>query len=157
MALRQIARIGDDVLRIRAKEVTEFDQSLSQLIDDMAQTMYHNEGVGLAAPQVSILKRVVVIDVGEGLVELVNPKITKTGPLVPCIEGCLSIPGKRGKVMRPQTLTVEAYDRHGNKVKYDAEGYFAQAIAHELDHLDGVLYLDKVIEGTLETVSPDDE
>ncbi|NLC16660.1 MAG: peptide deformylase [Clostridiales bacterium] len=154
MALREIALIGDDVLRLKAKEVTEFDQSLSELIDDMAQTMYHNQGVGLAAPQVSILKRVVVIDVGQGLVELVNPKITKTGKMVECQEGCLSVPGKRGKVMRPQTLTVEAYDRHGKKVKYNAEGYFAQAIAHEIDHLDGILYIDKVIEGTLETITP---
>ncbi|HEY8424004.1 MAG TPA: peptide deformylase [Clostridia bacterium] len=156
MALREIVKIGDEVLRLRAKEVTEFDQSLAQLIDDMAETMYHNQGVGLAAPQVSILKRVVVIDVGVGLIELVNPKITKTGPLVPCEEGCLSIPGKRGKVMRPQYLTVEGFDRHGNKVKYDAEGYFAQAVAHELDHLDGVLYIDKVIEGTLHSIDPED-
>lgn len=156
MALREIARVGDEILRLKAKEVTEFDQSLAELLDDMAQTMYHNQGAGLAAPQVSILKRVVVIDVGQGLVELVNPKITKTGPMVPCDEGCLSIPGKRGKVMRPQTLTVEAYDRYGKKIKYDAEGYFAQAVSHELDHLDGILYTDKVIEGTLETISPED-
>ncbi|HHW90187.1 MAG TPA: peptide deformylase [Clostridiales bacterium] len=154
MALREIALIGDDILRLKAKEVTEFDQSLSELIDDMAKTMYHNQGAGLAAPQVSILKRVVVIDVGQGLVELVNPKITKIGNMVECEEGCLSVPGKRGKVMRPQTLTVVAYDRHGKKVKYNAEGYFAQAISHEIDHLDGILYIDKVIEGTLETITP---
>ncbi|HEY8389603.1 MAG TPA: peptide deformylase [Clostridia bacterium] len=152
MALRNIVLVGEDVLRAKAKEVTEFDENLSQLIDDMAETMYHNEGAGLAAPQVSILKRVVVIDVGNGLVELVNPKITSVGKMVVCDEGCLSIPGKRGKVMRPQKLTVEAFDRHGKKVKYKAEGYFAQAVSHELDHLDGILYIDKLVDDTLEDV-----
>jgi peptide deformylase len=154
MALRDIVIVGEDILRAKAKVVTEFDDNLSQLIDDMAETMYHNEGAGLAAPQVSILKRVVVIDVGNGLVELVNPKITKQDNPIICDEGCLSVPGKRGKVLRPQNLTVEAYDRHGKKVKYKAEGYFAQAVSHELDHLDGILYIDKLIDDKLEDVKP---
>lgn len=154
MALREIVLLGEDILRLKAKEVTEFDESLSQLIDDMAQTMYHNEGAGLAAPQISILKRVVVIDVGNGLVELVNPRIISKGKEVVCDEGCLSIPGKRGKVMRPEKLTVEAFDRHGNKFRHKAEGYFAQAVSHELDHLDGILYIDKLIDDTLEDVNP---
>ena len=154
MALREIALLGEDILRLKAKEVTEFDESLSQLIDDMVQTMYHNEGAGLAAPQISILKRIVVIDVGNGLVELVNPKITSASKEVVCDEGCLSVPGKRGKVMRPEKLTVEALDRYGKKIKYKAEGYFAQAVSHELDHLDGILYIDKLINETLENVKP---
>lgn len=154
MALREIVLLGEDVLRLKAKEVIEFDESLFQLIDDMAETMYHSEGAGLAAPQISILKRIVVIDVGNGLVELVNPKITSAGKEMICEEGCLSVPGKRGKVMRPQRLTVEAFDRHGKKTKYKAEGYFAQAVSHELDHLDGILYIDKLIDETLEDVKP---
>lgn len=146
MALREIVLVGEDILRAKAKEVTEFDENLAQILDDMAQTMYHNEGAGLAGPQISILKRIIVIDIGKGLVELVNPKITKIGELGVLEEGCLSIPNRRGKVMRPKTLVVEAFDRHGKKVKYKAEGYFAQAVSHEVDHLDGILYIDKLIE-----------
>lgn len=146
MALREIVTEGAEVLRKKAKEVTVFDERLHTLLDDMAETMKHANGVGLAAPQVSVLKRVVVIDVGEGLVELINPRIISQKEFVPMEEGCLSVPNRRGVVMRAKRLKVEAQDRYGNKVTYKAEGFFAQAVAHEVDHLDGVLYIDKLVE-----------
>ena len=145
MALREIRKKGDEVLYKTCKEVKEFDKKLAILLDDMYDTMEKSEGVGLAAPQVGILKRCVVIDIGEGRIELVNPKIIKeegsqTGP-----EGCLSVPGEWGEVERPQKVTVEAFDRHGKKFTMTGEDLLARAFCHELDHLDGKLFLDKVI------------
>lgn len=145
MAIRDIVKVGDEILRKTSKEVLTFDEKLSDLIDDMFDTLRKAEGAGLAAPQVGILKRVVVIDIGEGPVEMVNPTIISQGPLVCVDEGCLSVPGRSGKVMRPKSLKVEAFDRHGNKKIYSAKGYFAQAVSHEVDHLDGVLYIDKEV------------
>lgn len=145
MALREIRKKGDEVLYKTCKEVKEFDKKLAILLDDMYDTMEKSEGVGLAAPQVGILKRCVVIDVGEGRIELVNPKIIKeegsqTGP-----EGCLSVPGEWGEVERPQKVTVEAFDRYGKKFTMTGEDLLARAFCHELEHLDGKLFLDKVI------------
>lgn len=145
MALREIRKKGDEVLYKTCKEVKEFDKKLAILLDDMYDTMEKSEGVGLAAPQVGILKRCVVIDIGEGRIELVNPKIIKeegsqTGP-----EGCLSVPGEWGEVERPQKVTVEAFDRYGKKFTIQGEDLLARAFCHELDHLDGKLFLDKVI------------
>ncbi len=140
--IRKILKIGDENLRKTCKPVQKFDLRLALLLRDMAETMYKADGVGLAAPQVGILRRVVVIDVGEGLIELVNPRIVskegeQAGP-----EGCLSVPGRRGYVVRPNKVTVEAMDRKGNLFRKTGEGLLARAICHELDHLDGVMYVD---------------
>ena len=145
MALRKIVTIEDPILRQKSREVTQFDDRLAYLIDDMIETMFNADGVGLAAPQVGILKRVCVVCVdGEKIYELVNPVIKKfsgeqTGP-----EGCLSVPGRRGMVKRPRRMTVEAQDRFGVMHKYNVEGFLAVAFCHEMDHLDGTLYIDKV-------------
>ena len=147
MAIRKIVKLGeDDVLRKRARRVDKFDKRLWTLLDDMADTMYEADGAGLAAPQVGILKRVVVIDVGEGLIELVNPEILAAEGEQMCIEGCLSVPGKRGKVIRPAKVRVHAQDRKGNHIEFEGEEFLAKAVCHELDHLDGVVYVDKMIE-----------
>lgn len=144
MAIRKIVEIGDEKLRKHAKPVEKFDLRLRLLLKDMADTMYQAQGVGLAAPQVGILRRAVVIDVGEGLHELVNPEIIQTegeecGP-----EGCLSIPGRQGLVTRPFRVTVRGQNGRGEAVELTGEGFLARAICHELDHLDGVLYVDKM-------------
>ena len=143
MAIRNIVEMGkDDILRKHSRKVTKFDHRLGVLLDDMADTMYEADGVGLAAPQVGVLKRVVVIDVGDGLVELVNPEIIASEGEQGGSEGCLSVPGKRGYVVRPERVTVKAQDRKGKPFELKAEGLFARAICHELDHLDGKLYID---------------
>ncbi len=144
MATRRIVEIGDEKLRKQAKPVSKFDLRLRILLKDMADTMYKANGVGLAAPQVGILRRVVVVDIGEGLIELVNPVITdaqgeQSGP-----EGCLSVPGRQGLVIRPEKVTVKAQNARGEDVEYLAEGFLARAFCHELDHLDGILYVDKM-------------
>ena len=153
MAIRKIVEIGDDKLRKTAKRVEKFDLRLRLLLKDMADTMRKAEGVGLAAPQVGILRRVVVVDIGEGLVELVNPGIIATegeecGP-----EGCLSIPGRSGLVIRPTKVTVRAQDNKGDFFEITGEDYLARAFCHELDHLDGVLYVDKMEQ----EIFPEDE
>ncbi|MDR3318237.1 MAG: peptide deformylase [Clostridiales bacterium] len=147
MAIRSVVKIGDEILRKKSKEVVEFDFKLADLLDDMVETMRKADGAGLAAPQVGILKRVVVIDVGQGIVELVNPKILKTAGAVSEIEGCLSVPNKKGYVIRPKSVKLEAFDRCGNKCIIKGEDLFARAICHEIDHLDGILYVDKLEEG----------
>ena len=147
MAIRKIIELGaDDVLRKRCRAVEKFDDRLHTLLDDMAETMYANEGAGLAAPQVGLLKRCVVIDVGEGLIELVNPEIVATEGEMTVIEGCLSVPGRSGRVVRPEKVTVKAQDRSGAPVEMTGEGFLAMAMCHEIDHLDGVLYVDKMLE-----------
>lgn len=143
MALREIRKDGDPVLRKICRPVTEYNERLWTLLDDMADTMYAANGVGLAAPQVGILKRVVVIDVGEGLMELINPEIIKASGAQVGQEGCLSIPGVWGDVERPAKVKVQAMDRHGNVCTYRASNLLAVAMCHELDHLDGILYKDK--------------
>jgi len=144
MAIRLIVKDPDPVLRERAMEVTKFNANLHKLLRDMAETMYDAKGVGLAAPQIGILKRVIVVDVGDehGLIEMVNPEIVERegeqiGP-----EGCLSIPGLNGIVRRAQRVVVKGQDRDGNPFTVEAEGYLARAFQHEVDHLNGVLFTD---------------
>lgn len=157
MALRQIREQEEEILRKKSREVEIEDiktVKIQGLIDDMIETMHHFKGVGLAAVQVGVLKRVVVIDVDDGNGEyvLINPIITKTKGSKECDEGCLSFPNEFGKVIRPTDVTVEFYDRDAKKVKLKAKDLLAQAICHEYDHLEGVLFVDKVLEGTLEYV-----
>ena len=150
MAIRRIVKEGDDTLRKISRPVKQIDKRILELLDDMRQTMYANDGVGLAAPQVGILRRVVVIDVGDELYELINPEIVSTEGDVVDVEGCLSVPGRRGKVARPETVTVRALDRKGELREYTGTGLLARAFFHEIDHLDGTLYLDKMIEEVFE-------
>ena len=158
MAIRKIVKLGEDeVLRKHCRKVDKFDKRLHVLLDDMADTMYEADGAGLAAPQVGILKRVVVIDVGEGLIELINPEIIASEGSQMCIEGCLSVPGKRGKVERPAIVRVHAQDRDGNHIELEGEEFLANAICHELDHLDGIIYVDKMIEDVTDQYGEDAE
>lgn len=147
MALRNIRYEGDEILRKKSREVDLVDDKIKTLMDDMVETMYENEGVGLAAPQVGILKRVIVIDVEDGNVyKMVNPKVTKMDGKQIAQEGCLSVPEKKGPVPRPMNVTVEYTDENGEKVELEAEGLLARCICHEIDHLNGVLFIDRVIE-----------
>ena len=143
MAIRNVVQVGDDILRKKCFEVTAFDEKLALLLDDMKDTVRREEGAGLAAPQVGVLRRAVVIDVDEGFFELVNPVIVDSKGEQRGWEGCLSVRGKRGVVTRPQTVKVEYFDRAGKKKKLTAHGFFARAVCHELDHLDGILYIDR--------------
>lgn len=144
MATRKIVELGEEKLRKVCKPVDKFDLRLRILLKDMADTMYKANGVGLAGPQVGILKRVIVVDIGDGLFEMVNPEIVEqsgeqTGP-----EGCLSIPGRSGVVTRPNEVTVHAFDPKGEPIVVRAEGFLARAFCHEIDHLNGVMYIDKM-------------
>ncbi len=143
MAKRNIVKLGDDVLRKVCRTQLTFDERLHQTLDDMAETMYEAEGVGLAAPQVGILRRYCVIDVGDGLIELVNPVIDETKGEQEGDEGCLSLPGRYECVKRPMYVKVHAQDRNGNNIIVEGEGLKARALCHEIDHLDGVLFIDK--------------
>lgn len=160
MALRTIREEGDELLRKKSREVAGDDitgEKIQSLIDDMIETMHNFNGVGLAAVQVGMLKRVIVIDVedGKGPYVLINPQILKTKGEKECDEGCLSFPNQFGKVVRPTEVIVEFYDRNAKKVKLKAKELLAQAICHECDHLEGVLFVDKVLPGTLEYVTPE--
>ena len=146
MALRNIVKKSEEVLHKKCKTVEKFDEKLGILLDDMAETMYKAKGVGLAAPQVGILRRAVVIDVGDGLVELINPEIVKKSGKQRGIEGCLSCPDEWGYVVRPMNVTVKAQDRTGNPIEIKATEFFARAVCHELDHLDGHLFVELVDE-----------
>ena len=162
MAIRNIVKLGEDdaVLRKHAREVVKFDDRLGELLTDMAETMYADEGAGLAAPQVGVLKRAVVIDVGEGLIELVNPRILETQGEMTVVEGCLSVPGRSGKVVRPEKVKVQAQDRTGKVFEVEGEGILAVCLCHEIDHLDGIMYVDKMIEDVSDRyhkVSPQDK
>ena len=158
MAIRKIVKLGeDDILRKHCRKVDKFDRRLAVLLDDMAETLYDADGAGLAAPQVGILKRAVVIDVGEGLIELVNPEILSSEGEQMCIEGCLSVPGRRGRVLRPEKVRVHAQDRKGRHIELEGEGFLANAICHELDHLDGIIYVDKMIEDVTDKYQDEEE
>ena len=147
MAIRTIRTEGDPVLGKVCKEITEVTPRISDLIDDMIETMYDANGVGLAAPQVGILKRLVVIDVGEGPIVMINPTIIKADGEQTGDEGCLSVPGKAGQVTRPNHVVAHFYDEDMNECEIEGEELLARAICHELDHLDGHLYVEKVVGG----------
>ena len=140
--VRKIVKLGDEVLRKESKPMQKFDLRLWLLLRDMADTMYKADGVGLAAPQVGVLRRVCVIDVGDGLIEMINPVITKREGEQTGREGCLSLPGRQGVVTRPMTVTVNYQDRRGAFQQLTAEGFFARACCHEIDHVDGTVYID---------------
>lgn len=157
MAIRNIREIGDSVLNKPCKEVTEVTPRIRELIDDMIETMYDANGVGLAAPQVGVLKRIVVIDcTGEDLLVMINPKIIETSGEQTGGEGCLSVPGKSGIVTRPNYVKAVAYDENMNLYEVEGTELLARAICHELDHLDGHLYVEKV-EGELMEVAQEEE
>lgn len=146
MAIRNVRKEGDDVLRKKCKPVKEINDSILQLIEDMQDTMYESDGVGLAAPQIGILKQIVVIDDRDGgEFALINPQIVKTEGEQESCEGCLSLPGYRGTVMRPEKVVVEATFPDGNEYTIEAEGFLAVIMCHEIDHLSGVLYKDKAV------------
>ena len=142
MAIRNIVKDGDPILKKKCRPVEKFDKKLAILLDDMAETMHQANGVGLAAPQVGMLRRVVVIDVGEGVIELVNPKIIAYSGEQEGIEGCLSFPGEWGLAKRPNYVKVKAQDRNGDEFEIDGEELLARAFCHEIDHLNGVVFKD---------------
>lgn len=144
MAIREIIKLGDEILRQVSAPVTVFDGRISRLLDDMKETMEYNKGAGLAAVQVGILKRIAIVDVGEGLIEMINPEIVKQSGSISDLEGCLSIEQNKGYVIRPEQVKVRAQDRTGKRVFISAAGFAARAICHELDHLDGTLYIDRL-------------
>lgn len=144
MAILEIKKAGDPVLKEQAQAVTKVDRRVRQLLEDMAQTMYEAEGVGLAAPQIGVLQRIIVIDAGEGLIGLINPEVVvKSDDIQTASEGCLSIPGVYGDVERHAEVTVEGLDRSGKKIRIEAEGLLARALQHEIDHLNGILFIER--------------
>ena len=159
MAIRVVREEGDEILRKKSKEVEVVDDRIRTLVEDMIETMHKYNGVGLAAVQVGVLKRVIVIDTyekGEQFV-LINPEIIKQKGEQEVEEGCLSFPNKFGKIVRPAEVVVLALDENGDKIKITAKGLVAQAICHEVDHLNGELFVDKIIPGTLELIDPDEK
>lgn len=146
MALRNIRKYGDEILRKKSREVDVINDRISTLIKDMEETMYEAQGVGLAAPQIGILKRVIVIDVGEGIIRLINPEIISREGSQLDVEGCLSVPGEQGEVERPSRVVVKALNEKGEETIVEGEGLLARALCHEIDHLDGILFVDKVID-----------
>ena len=145
MARRNILKMGDPLLRKKSKVVENYDAKLHQLIDDMVETLHAVGGLGLAAPQVGVLKRVCIVEYDDKLYELVNPVLTKSSGKCVDNEGCLSVVGFRGLVERPEKIDVEYFDRNGVKHKQHAEGYFGRVFLHEMDHLDGILFADKMV------------
>lgn len=158
MAIRIIREEGDEILKKRSREVEKIDDKILELIQDMIETMHKLNGVGLAAVQVGVLKRIVVIDIYEEGVPpfiLINPEIIKTKGEQTVEEGCLSLPNKFAKVVRPKELVVRALNEKGEKIEIKAKDLLAQAVSHEVDHLNGELFIDKIIPGTLEIVTPE--
>lgn len=156
MALRKIREIGEDCLRCVCKEVTEMTPRIEELIEDLIDTMYEADGVGLAAPQVGIRKRIAVVDVGEGPVVLINPVVVYSEGEQTGQEGCLSVPGKSGQVTRPMKVRVKTLNENMEEIEIEGEELFARAMLHEMDHLDGILYVDKV-EGELMNVEVEED
>ena len=150
MGLRNIRyhQEKDTILRKKSKIVKAVDEKILELLEDMAETMYQEDGVGLAAPQIGILKRLVVIDVGEGLIKLINPVIIEANGEQQGIEGCLSVPGVSGEVIRPQKVRIEAQNEKGEYIELEGEDLLARAFCHELDHLEGILFIDKMLPDT---------
>ncbi len=159
MAIRNLRYDGDEILRKRSREIEVIDDKIKELAQDMMETMHKWDGLGLAGPQVGVLKRIIVIDLYEDDMQftLINPVIIKEKGVQNVEEGCLSFPNKFGKVERPKEVVVEALDLDGKKVKLKAKDLLAQALCHEIDHLNGVLFTDKVEPGTLEVVKPKEE
>ena len=157
MAIRTIREEGDEILRKKSREVEEINEKITALIEDMFDTMHKYNGVGLSAVQVGILKRVIVIDTGEEgeKFAIINPEIIKTKGEQTVEEGCLSFPNKYGKIVRPAEITVKGLNENGESIKIKAKELLAQAIAHEVDHLNGELFVDKIIPGTLEYIEPE--
>ena len=153
MAIRQIRYVGDPILRKKSREVTEVSERIRTLIEDMVDTMYENKGVGLAAPQVGVLRRVVVIDIGDGPIKLINPEIIETEGEYIDIEGCLSVPNRAGTVKRPERVKVKYLDETGEEKTIEGTGLLAKALCHEIDHLNGILFIDKIIE----EIGPEDD
>ena len=146
MALREIVQHGDDILRKKCKDVPEITDKIITLLDDMVETMrFEGRGIGLAAPQVGILKKIFVVDVGEGLFEFINPIILEREGEVYSSEGCLSLPGRSGVVRRPETVTIQALDRYNEPFTLQADGILAICISHEYDHLQGTLFIDQLV------------
>lgn len=143
MAIRNILNDTEPLLRKRCREVEKIDEKIITLIDDMRETLAVSNGVGLAAPQVGILKRVIIVDTGDEILELINPVITKQSGHQDSFEGCLSVPGVRGHVDRPKKVTVQGYNREGVLMEYKAQDFVATIFSHETDHLDGILFTDK--------------
>ena len=156
MAIRNIRELGDEILRKNCREVKEVTPRIRELIQDMYDTMYEAQGVGLAAPQVGILKRIVVIDVDGTPYTMINPQILEKSGEQTGSEGCLSVPGKAGIVTRPNYVKAEAWNEEMERYEVEAEGLLARAICHELDHLDGVMYVD-LVEGDIYDVTVEDE
>jgi len=146
MAIRNIVKLGDDILAKKCREVTVFDDRLHELLNDMIETLQAANGVGLAAPQVGMLKRVAIVDTGEQIIEFINPEIVSQSGEQTDYEGCLSYPGKYGLVTRPNVVTVRACDRYGKKFEVTGEELMARAFCHEVEHLDGHMYIEKVTE-----------
>ena len=152
MAVLKVKLYGDPVLKKKCPEVEEVDKEIKKLLDDMADTMYHDEGIGLAAPQVGVLKRAIVVDVGEGLTALVNPKILWRQGKVTAPEGCLSLPGIFLDIKRFQEVIVEGIDKSGETKQIGAQGLFAHALQHEIDHLNGILITDHISRKKLKSI-----
>lgn len=158
MAIREIRLNGDEILRKKAREVEKVDEKIKELLDDMVETMHEYNGVGLAAPQVGILRRIIVIDLYDGNkpLKLVNPKLLKTKGKQKVDEGCLSFPNQFAKMIRPKEVEVEALNEDSKKIRIKAEDLLAQALVHEIEHLDGILFVDNMIPGTLQYVEPEE-
>lgn len=144
MAIRNILKMGEPLLNKKSKQVVDFNDRLHTLLDDMADTMYKEDGVGLAAPQVGVLRRAVVVDIGEGLIELINPVIVETSGEQTDLEGCLSVVDYIGEVTRPNYVKVKAQDRFGKDIEVEGEGFLARAFCHEIDHLEGILFVERI-------------
>ena len=157
MAIRNIREEGDEILRKKSRDIEEIDDKIRELLNDMLETMHKYNGVGLAAVQVGVLKKAIVIDLYDENkpLKLINPVITKQKGEQEVEEGCLSFPNKYAKLKRPKEVTVEALDENGRKVTIKAKDLLAEALAHEIDHLSGILFVDKMIPGTLEYVEPE--
>lgn len=145
MAVYKVVEAEDGILRKKAKKVLDINRNIYKLLDNMRDTMYEYKGVGLAAPQIGVSKRVIVVDVGDGLIELINPEVIKAEGSDTAVEGCLSVPGVLGEVARPAKVLVRGLNRKGDEVQYDADGLLARALQHEIDHLDGILFIDKAV------------
>ena len=156
MAIRVVRENGDEILRKKSREVESIDDKIREILDDMVETLHKYNGVGLAGPQIGILKRIIVIDLydDERPMKLINPAIVKEKGKQEVEEGCLSFPNQYGKIIRPAEVTVEALYENGEKVKIKAKELLAQALCHEIDHLNGILFVDKILPGTLEYVEP---